>query len=70
MSLPDPAWQTLCDRVYGDPELALRLRRIEPARFVAALLQLAAEIGCEVTEAQVAGAIAEGRLAWDLRWTR
>jgi hypothetical protein len=57
-------------RVHGDPELALRLRRVEPARFAADVLRLASEIGCDVTESDIAGAEASAQRAWSLRWVR
>jgi hypothetical protein len=55
-------------RVFGDPALALRLRDAEPAQFVAAVLRVAAELGYDVTESELHGAIAEAHRRWHMRW--
>jgi predicted ribosomally synthesized peptide with nif11-like leader len=56
--------------VDGDPELALRLRRVDPERFAADVLRLASENGYEVTEADIAAATTSAQRAWTLRWVR
>ena len=55
-------------RVDEDVELARRLRRIAPERFVDEVCAVAAELGLEVTAAELDAAIAQGREAWALRW--
>lgn len=61
----------LRERVHADSGLALRLRGVEAERFAGAVLQVASEIGCEVTDADVAGAMDEGQRGWILRrWDR
>jgi hypothetical protein len=62
--------EALRARVDDDPELALRLRRVEPERFAADVLRLASENGCDVTEADIAGAVTSAQRAWSLRWVR
>jgi predicted ribosomally synthesized peptide with nif11-like leader len=62
--------RALRERVHGDPELAIRLRLVEPERFAADVLRLAAENGYDVTEADVAGARSSAQRAWTLRWVR
>ena len=62
--------RTLRERVHTDPELALRLRRVEPERFAAGVVRLASENGCDVTETDVASAVLEAQRAWTLRWVR
>jgi hypothetical protein len=57
-------------RVHGDVELARRLRRIEPEKFEAEILRLAAEAGSDVTLDDLHAAAARGRHAWILRWIR
>jgi uncharacterized protein YqfA (UPF0365 family) len=55
-------------RVGEDVELALRLRRIAPDRFVDDVRALAAELGLDVSAAELDAAMAQGRQAWALRW--
>ena len=55
-------------RVWQDADLALRLRRIAPERFVDDVCTLAAEFGFAVSVAELEAAIAQGRHAWLLRW--
>jgi hypothetical protein len=62
--------EALRARVDDDPELALRLRRVEPERFAADVLRLASENGYDVTDADIAGARTEAERAWTLRWVR
>ncbi len=57
-------------RVHADPALARRLRALEPERFQAEVLRLAAESGDDVTPADVSEALARARQAWMLRWIR
>jgi hypothetical protein len=62
--------QALRRRVHGDSVLALRLRRVAPEQFTAEVLRVASEIGCDVDEADLRDAIAQGRRAWTTRWLR
>jgi hypothetical protein len=55
-------------RVGNDVELARRLQRIEPERFVDDVCVLAAELEFDVSAAELDAAIARGRQAWALRW--
>jgi hypothetical protein len=55
-------------RVHEDAALARRFRRIEPERFVAEAVRIAAESEIAITEAELEGAIADGRRAWTMRW--
>jgi len=55
-------------RVDEDVELALRLRRIAPERFVHDVRALAAELGFDVRAGELDAAIAQGRESWALRW--
>jgi hypothetical protein len=55
-------------RVDEDVELARRLRRIAPERFVDDVRALAAELGLDVPAAELEAAIAHGRQSWALRW--
>jgi hypothetical protein len=57
-------------RVCDDVELARRLRRMEPERFVSEVPRIAAECGVDVAADDVQHAIAQGRHAWNLRWIR
>jgi len=57
-------------RVHADAELARRLRRIDPARFVDEVTALAASLGIAVTREELDSAIARERQAWALRWIR
>jgi hypothetical protein len=57
-------------RVNGDPDLARRLRRLEPERFAAEVLRLAAGYGDDVAQADLDEAVAHARQAWMLRWIR
>jgi hypothetical protein len=57
-------------RVHADPELARRLRRLEPERFHAEVLRLAAQAGDDVTPADLGEAVAQARREWMLRWIR
>jgi len=50
--------------VNDDPELAQRLLRIEPDRFTDEIERLAAELGCDVSAADVQAAIDRARRAW------
>jgi len=68
--MPSEGLRALRERVHGDHELALQLRRVEPERFSAEVLQVASELGCEVSDADLADAIAQARRAWTLRWIR
>jgi hypothetical protein len=62
--------EALRERIEADPELALRLRRIEPARFAGEVVSVAYEIGCDVDAADLGDAIAAGQRAWTMRWLR
>lgn len=62
--------EALRARVGADAELARRLRRIEPARFVDEVTALAASLGIVVTRDELEAAIARGGQAWTLRWIR
>lgn len=55
-------------RVSGDAALAQRLKNIAPERFVDDVVALAAELGLDVTVAELEAAIAHGRREWTLRW--
>jgi predicted ribosomally synthesized peptide with nif11-like leader len=55
-------------RVDEDVDLARRLRRIDPERFVDEVRAIAAELGFDVTAAEFDAAIAHGRQQWALRW--
>ena len=55
-------------RMGEDVDLALRLRRIAPERFVDDVRALAAELGFDVSAAELEGAITQGRQTWVLRW--
>jgi hypothetical protein len=55
-------------RVCDDPVLALRLRDAEPAQFLAAVVRVAAELGCEVMETDVRAAQADASRRWLMRW--
>ena len=57
-------------RVDDDPELALRLRRVEPECFVADVMRVAAESGFVVAEHDIADAMISAQRAWTLRWVR
>jgi hypothetical protein len=56
--------------VSGDPELARRLRDVEPERFAAEVMAVAARSGCDVDESDLAAARAEGGRLWAFRWIR
>ena len=62
--------EALRARVHADVELARRLRRLEPARFVDEVAALAASLGIEVTREELDAALARSRQAWALRWIR
>jgi len=62
--------EALRARVYGDPELALRLRRVEAGGFSADVLRLASQHGLDVTDVDIADAIRSAQRAWTLRWVR
>ncbi len=62
--------QTLRARVAADAELARRLRRIDPARFAAEVVAVAASLGIGVSRSEVDAAVERGRGAWMLRWIR
>ena len=62
--------EALRARVHADAELAQRLRRVEPERFKAEVLRLAAADGYDVTAADLDETIARERKAWMLRWIR
>ena len=55
-------------RAHGDADLALRLRRIAPERFVDDVRAVAAELGIDVSAAELEAAITQWRQAWALRW--
>jgi Nif11 domain len=55
-------------RVQQDPDLARRLHRIAPERFVGEVVEIAAGLGISVDDADVQQAIMHGRQAWGLRW--
>jgi len=55
-------------RVGEDAELARRLRRIAPERFVEDVCAVASEFGLDVSAAELNAAIAQGRETWALRW--
>ncbi|MDP9105025.1 MAG: Nif11-like leader peptide family natural product precursor [Candidatus Eremiobacteraeota bacterium] len=55
-------------RVWQDADLALRLRRIAPERFVDDVCALAAEFGFDVSASELEAVIVQGRQAWMLRW--
>jgi hypothetical protein len=57
-------------RVNVDPDLARRLRRLEPEGFSGEVVRLAGELGLDVAEADLDAAIAQARSAWMLRWVR
>jgi len=62
--------EALRSLVFGDPELACRLRDVEPNGFAAEVMAVAARSGCEVTEGDLLAAGAEGGRRWALRWIR
>jgi hypothetical protein len=62
--------EALRARVNDDPQLAHRLHDIEPDRFCADVVGVAAELGFSVERADVEEALAEGRRVWSLRWIR
>jgi uncharacterized protein YqfA (UPF0365 family) len=66
--MAEGALDALRARVGEDVELALRLRRIAPERFVDDVRALAAELGLDVSAAELEAAIAQGRQTWLLRW--
>ncbi len=55
-------------RIGEDIDLASRLRLIAPEHFVGDVREIAAELGFDVTAAELEAAIAQGRQAWALRW--
>ncbi len=55
-------------RVGEDVDLARRLRGVAPERFVHDVCALAAELGFNVSAAELEAEIAQGRQAWLLRW--
>jgi Nif11 domain len=55
-------------RVHDDPSLALRLRGLRPEEFDTGTVRVAAELGCDVTEADLRAASAETQQRWLLRW--
>ena len=55
-------------RVHDDPNLAVRLRALQPKQFDAEILRVAAELGHDVAEVDVRAAIAEAHERWQLRW--
>ncbi len=57
-------------RVHADPELARRLRELEPERLHAEVLRLAADAGDDVTAEDLGAAVARARQEWMLRWIR
>ncbi|HEV2738609.1 MAG TPA: hypothetical protein VGU66_08530 [Candidatus Elarobacter sp.] len=56
------------ERLNADANLAGRLRIVDPGRFATVAAELARELGCEVAEADMRDAIAQGRREWALRW--
>ena len=57
-------------RVHAEPELACRLRGLQPAAFAAEVLRVAAERGEDVTRHDLDAAAALARREWMLRWVR
>ena len=57
-------------RVHADLVLARRLARVEPERFASALIEVAAELGIDVTSQDVEAAVMRGRIEWMQRWLR
>jgi hypothetical protein len=57
-------------RVHADFDLAQRLARVEPERFASALIEVAGELGIEVSAQDVEAAIMRGRVEWMQRWLR
>jgi hypothetical protein len=55
-------------RVHADFALAERLARVEPGRFTSALVEVAAELGIDVTAQDVEAAVTRGRGEWLQRW--
>jgi hypothetical protein len=57
-------------RVNADFALARRLARVEPELFASALVEVAGELGIDVTTKDVEAAITRGRGEWLQRWLR
>ena len=57
-------------RIDEDRELALRLRRTLPDRFVAEVLRVASERGFDISETEIAAAMVSAQRAWMMRWVR
>jgi len=55
-------------RVHDDPNLAVRLRALAPAELDVEIVRVAAQLECEVTEAELRAVIAEAHERWQLRW--
>lgn len=55
-------------RIGEDVDLASRVRRIAPERFVDDAREIAAQLGFDVPAAELEAAIAQGRQEWALRW--
>ena len=68
--MPAEGLQALRERVYGDAALALRLRSVDPALFIAEVVRVSSELGYEVTDADVTAALAHAQREWTLRWVR
>jgi hypothetical protein len=57
-------------RVHADFALAQRLACVEPERFASALVEVASELGIDVTAQDVEAAVMRGRGEWLQRWLR
>ncbi len=57
-------------RVHADFALARRLARVEPERFASAIVEVAGELGIDVTAKDVEAAVMRGRGEWLQRWLR
>jgi hypothetical protein len=57
-------------RVHADFALAQRLARVEPERFASELVEVAAELGIDVTAQDAEAAVLRGRVEWMQRWLR
>ncbi|MDH0700669.1 aspartyl/asparaginyl beta-hydroxylase domain-containing protein [Pseudomonas toyotomiensis] len=63
------AFATFRDHVAGDPNLAERLRTItDPHLFCEAVVRLGHEQGLEFSEADVKGAMRQGKRTWNDQW--
>jgi hypothetical protein len=55
-------------RVLNDRELLNRLRAAKPEEFIGACVQIAAELGCTISSAEVEAALKTARHEWVERW--